>query len=500
MNRLAVIDIGSNSMRVIIVRISKNKSYEIVDELKSTVRLGKNMTERGEINQDRMKAAVKAMSYFKRLCDANEVNEIIAVATEAVRKAKNQAKFLELIKNRFQIDVRVLTGEEEAYHDYLGVINSIDINSAVLMDIGGSSTEFILVENRHIKKSISIPVGAISLTDVFLSLNGSRQKKLKEMSKYLKSIFDSIKWLKNIKNMPLIGIGGSFRTIGKIHRNKCSYPLHSPHNYKISSHDIFDIYDLLKYMDISEYKKVKGISNDRADIFLGALLSISSIIKYCKFKNVIISENGLRQGIVYRKLLDDYPPVIKNILDFSLNNIVYNFDINKEHVKQVWKFCKKISEDIFSLLNFSAESYRILKTAAYLHDCGISIGFDSHEKYSFSVIKDLKIYGITHREQLMAAFVVSGIEEYRIRNSKYFNAIIKSEDIPSINQMSVILHISKSLDRAMDGNIIDINTKISKNNVNLKLTSKKEPSLEINTASQYIYDFKRIFGKKLIIE
>lgn len=500
MSRLAVIDIGSNSMRVIIVKILKNRSYEIMDELKGTVRLGKDMTEEGNLNSDRMEAALKVLSYFKRLCDANEVDEIVAVATEAVRKAKNQTEFLNMARDRVGINIRVLTGEEEAYHDYLGVINSIDVNSALLMDIGGSSTEFVFVKDRNIQKSISIPVGAISLTDKFLSLTGNKQKKLKELVRYLNDKFDSIGWLKDVRGIPLIGIGGSFRTLGKIHRNKYSYPLNNNHNYCISSKSVFELYDCLKYMDISQYKKVKGISKDRADIFYGALVSIVSVIKYCKLRDVAISGNGLRQGIVYRMLLEDYPPVIQNILDFSLNNILNNFDLNKGHVRQVWRLCKKLSQDISDMTNFSGEGYKILKTAAYLHDCGISIGFDSHEKYSFSIIKDLKIYGITHREQIMAAFVVSPLEECKIKDSQYFNSIIKEEDIVLINQMSVILHIAKGLDRAMDGNIMDIKTDIGKDSVVLELISKKEPSLEINTASDCKYDFENIFGKKLVIK
>ncbi|WP_446898353.1 Ppx/GppA phosphatase family protein [Clostridium sp. LBM24168] len=500
MNRLAVIDIGSNSMRAIIVKIFKNRSYEIIDELKATVRLGKDMTKEGNLNSDRTKVALKVLSYFKRLCDSNEVDEIIAVATEAVRKAKNQAEFLNMAKGDTGINIRVLTGQEEAYHDYLGVINSIDVDSALLMDIGGSSTELVFVKERNVQKSISIPMGAITLTDNFLSLTGSKQKKLKELVKYLNDTFDSIDWLKDVKGIPLIGIGGSFRTLGKVHRNKYSYPLNNSHNYHINSKSIFELYDSLKYMDISQYKRIKGISKERADIFYGALISIVSIIKYCKLKNVIISENGLRQGIIYRMLLDDYPPVVKNILDFSLNNISSKFGLNKKHIKQVWNLCRKLSENISEILNFPRENYKILKTAAYLNDCGISIGFDSHEKYSFYIVKDLKIYGVTHREQLMAAFVVSDFEDYKIKDSKYFNSIIRNEDILLINQMSVILHIAEGLDRAMDGNILDIESNINKDSVVLKLISKKEPLLEIDAVSDYGYDFENIFGKRLVMK
>ncbi|MBV4418363.1 exopolyphosphatase [Clostridium tyrobutyricum] len=500
MSKLGIIDIGSNSMRVFIVKLCEDKYYEVVDELKSTVRLGKDMTPDGCLSETRMEMAMEALSKFKRLCDSNEVKEIIAVATEAVRKASNQREFLEKAKNNFGVDIRVLTGDEEAYHDYLGAINSIDVNSALLMDIGGSSTEFILVKDRKIKNSISIPMGAITLTDKFLSFSGNTDKKLKEMNKFLNDTFKSIEWLKNAKGMPIVGIGGSFRTMAKVHRNKYDYPLNNLHNYRMSSKQIIDIYDLLKYREISQYKKVKGISKERADIFLGAMIAIITIIKYCKSKEVIISQNGIRQGVLYRKLINDYPTIIKHILNFSLNNIINKFLLNKTHVKQVWKICNKLSQSLLNNTDFVEENSRILKTACYLHDCGRFVGFENSEKYSFSIMRDLRINGLTHREQIMAAFTVLNFEDDKIKNSSYFGSIITCEDILTVQKMSAMLHVARGLDRVMDNNILDITINVEGEDIILKLVSKQKPSIEINSIEDYKDNFEKAFGRRLIIE
>lgn len=500
MSKLAIIDIGSNSMRALIIRIYQNKSYEIIDELKGSVGLGKDMIENGNLNPKRIEVAVAVLRNFKRICDSNNVTEIIAVATEAVRKAANQKEFLTEVKDRVGIDIRVLTGEEEAHHDYLGVINSMDFHSALLMDIGGSSTELILVEDRKISNCISIPMGAITLMNKFLSLSGSNDKRVNELVEFLNNAFDSVEWLKEAKDMPLVGIGGSFRTLGKVYRNKSEYPLNKLHNYEMSSESIIEIYDLIKSIKLSEYKKIKGISKDRADIFLGAFTSIFTIIKYCKFKKVIISESGLRQGVLYRKLLHEYPYAIRNVLDFSLNNIIHKFGLNECHINQVWKFCKKISSDFSSIFDCTKENYNILKVSSYLYDCGTAIEFNNHEKYSFSIITGLKIYGLTHKEQIMAAFAISNFDENKIKNSKYFNSIIKIADIPLIQKMSIIVRIAKGLDRAADGNVIDIKTSIGDGSIIIKLISKQEPLLEVNTISEYKYDFEKVFGRKLIIE
>ena len=124
MKKIAIIDIGSNSIRLVIVQINKDNSFRIIDEIKESVRLGKDMTLEGELNSSRIEMAISTLSFFKRLCIIQNVNEILAVATEAVRKATNQIEFLNRARSELSIDIRVLTGIQEAYYDYFGAINS----------------------------------------------------------------------------------------------------------------------------------------------------------------------------------------------------------------------------------------------------------------------------------------------------------------------------------------------------------------------------------------
>ena len=118
MKKIAIIDIGSNSIRLVIVQINKDNSFRIVDEIKRSVRLGKDMTSKGELNSSRIDNAISTLAFFKRLCFIQDISEILAVATEAVRKATNQIEFLNRVKSELSIDIRVLTGIEEAYYDY----------------------------------------------------------------------------------------------------------------------------------------------------------------------------------------------------------------------------------------------------------------------------------------------------------------------------------------------------------------------------------------------
>ena len=196
MKKIGIIDIGSNSIRLVIVQINKDNSFRVIDEIKESVRLGKDMTTDGGLNPSRIDNAIYTLAFFKRLCIIQNITEILAVATEAVRKASNQIEFLNRVKSELSIDIRVLTGIEEAYYDYFGAINSMDFSDALIMDIGGSSSELIFVENRKLKSSISLPFGAINLTEKFSLQKAMNIKSETAIKEFLTSLYKDIPWLK----------------------------------------------------------------------------------------------------------------------------------------------------------------------------------------------------------------------------------------------------------------------------------------------------------------
>ena len=155
MKRLGIIDIGSNSMRLIIIRIRPDGAFKLIDEVRDSVRLGEKINKVNVLSTEKMEAAMKTLRFFLSLCEALEVDEIICTATEAVRRATNQVEFLKMVRDRLDLEIRVLTGEEEAYFDYFGAIHTLDLTDCLLMDIGGSSTELVLVKQKEAKRLIA---------------------------------------------------------------------------------------------------------------------------------------------------------------------------------------------------------------------------------------------------------------------------------------------------------------------------------------------------------
>ena len=406
MKKIGIIDIGSNSIRLVIVQINKDNSFRVVDEIKESVRLGKDMSVNGELNPSRIDNAIYTLSFFKRLCIIQNITEILAVATEAVRKATNQLEFLNRVKSELSMDIRVLTGIEEAYYDYFGAINSMDFSDALIMDIGGSSSELIYVENRKLKYSISIPFGAINLTEKFSLQKTMNDKSETAVKEFLISLYNEIPWLKEVENVPIIGIGGTIRNIGKLHKKKTNYPIDNLHNYRISANEVIDIYDAVKVKDASQRKKLKGLSKERSDIFVGAATVLVTIIEYLKLSELHVSGSGLRDGFLYEYIFKNKKPLI-NVLDFSLKNNLLNYEIDLQHPTHVWMLTETLYNELNPIINIPVNPYKILKTAAMLHDIGILISYYDHHKHSSYMIANSKINGLTHKEQLMASYIAA---------------------------------------------------------------------------------------------
>jgi len=498
MKNIGVIDIGSNSMRLILIESGKKNYFRVIDEVKETVRLGMDMTD-GRLDPIRMGKALSTLSRFKSLCEGLGECNIFPVATEAVRRASNQKEFLHMVKSSLNMDIRVLTGEEEAYYDYFGVINSVDFSDGLIMDIGGASTELIWVKNKMKKEAISLPFGAITLTDQFKLTEVMNSHTEKELKKYLMAQFKKVAWLEGVKNLPLIGVGGTVRNIGRISRKSINYPIDRSHNYQMESTEVSKIYDLIKYKNQDQRKKIKGLSKDRSDIFIGAFSVVTALMKYCNNPRLTVSGSGLREGLTYEILRGKQ--VMKDVLESSLNNVIKTLNLDKTHAHHVWKLAESLYTQLKPLHNYHGNSYKILKTAAMLNDCGKTINFYNYHKHNFYMITNSPINGLTHKELIIAAYtmMLSVKENFDIDNSPYVS-LLNDEDKYVIQRLGIILRLAESFDRKRNGNITKVQCKLRSDRLFLHLLAKgttEGERKEVEGCGPY---FTKVFGKTLQFE
>ncbi len=503
LEKIGIIDLGSNTARLVIVQMLGDGHFIVIDQLKESVRLGKDMERDGFLKPQRIAETIKTLKMFRKLCDAYEIERIIAVATAAVRRAKNQRSFLDEIVANTGIKLKVLTAEEEATYVYRGVINTMDIPKGLILEIGGGSTKIIYYNRRNLLNYETLPFGAVTLTDLF-GLDGlSQEEQAQKIEEFITEQLAGIEWLKTIDpETKIIGCGGSFRNLCKIVKMKKKCPLPLIHNYDITLDEFDSVYDMLKTLDLDKKKRIKGISSDRVDILPSAFAVAHAFIKFMNFEEVTISACGLREGIMFNyavPLTVEKP--ISDVLGYSLQTLVKYYNCNQKHSDQVVNLSVQLFKQLRVLHKFPRQCLKILKVAACLHDAGTSIKYYDYQKHTSYIILNSSLYGITQREIVLAALVVASYknDDLSLNDINKYREFISEEDIEIIRKLGVILRIAESLDRSMASNVITINCDVLGDSVITKTELVSDGALEIKDALSAKNDFRRVFKKNLEI-
>ena len=502
MEKIGIIDLGSNTARLVIVDMFTDGHYAVVDELKESVRLGQDMDRDGFLKPQRISETIKTLKMFKRLCDARGVDRIIAVGTAAVRRAKNQRSFLDEIQVSCNITIRVLSEEEEAVLVYRGVINSMDIPKGLILEIGGGSTKIIYYNRRNVLGTASLPFGAVTLTDLFAG-DATPQESAKHVEEFFTEQLKKIPWLSDIDpETQMIGVGGSFRNLFKISKMVRKYPLDLAHNYKLATEDFVAIYDMLKALDVDKRKKIKGLSPARADIMPAAMAIVKAFVGYMNIKNFTIGACGLREGLMVNQALPTtMEKPISDVLSYSLDRLVKFYGCDTKHIEHVMQLSVQLFKQLRVLHKFSRQYLKVLKIAASLHDCGERMKYYSHAKHSWYTILNSSIYGATHREIILAAFVAGchNHEDVPVGEWQKYKEIVTEEDLDAVKKLGVLLRIAESLDRSHCGMVTGLNCDVLGDSVIMKTSVAGDAALEIRDAERANPEFKKAFRKNLEI-
>lgn len=503
MEKIGIIDLGSNSARLVIVEMLGDGHFMVVDELKESVRLGQDMDRDGFLKPQRVTETIKTLKMFKRLCDASDVDRIIAVATAAVRRAKNQRSFLDEIQATCGIKVTVLSEEEEATLVYRGVINSMDLPKGIILEIGGGSTKIIYYNRRSILHYATLAFGAVTLNDLFNDEGVSPKEQTEKIEEFFTEQFKKIEWLSEVdEDTPMIGVGGSFRNLYKMNKIVRKYPLNVVHNYTFLTEDFRSIYEMVRVLDVEKRKRIRGLSPNRADIMPAALAIVKAFTDYMHVEQFTIGGCGLREGIMFNQALPQtLERPISDVLSYSLGTLVRFYGCDISHMENVVHLSIQLFKQLRVLHKFPRVYLKVLKIAASLHDCGLRVRYYNNQKHSRYMILNSAIYGATHREIVLAAFVAGCHRKEDLSPADWarYKDIVTDEDIDVVKKLGVLLRIGESLDRSGKGMVKGINCDVLGDSVIMKTELAGEASLEIRQALAAGAEFKRAFKKNLEI-
>ncbi|WP_378955655.1 exopolyphosphatase [Pelosinus sp. sgz500959] len=501
--RIAIIDLGSNSARLIIVEIYQNRAYNLIYHQKETIRLSQDADKSRQLQPDAMERAMVLLQNFSNVCKLHQVTKILAVGTAALRNAENGSEFVRAVQQETGIVIKIISGETEAKLGYIGAINTLSVTDAVLFDLGGGSIELTLIKNRKAEKFISLPFGAVTLTERFNLQNKVSETQLNNLDKFITQQLDKIPWLKNL-GIPLIGIGGTARAIGKMEQKRNNYPLLKLHNYRTSSIAFDLLWADVKAMSFDQRRKIPGLSNDRADIILSGLAIVKNLFSEVESTQLIVSSCGVREGLFLQYYLsqDGQTEALADPLIQSTHNTLLSYNANTDHAYHVAKLANQLFDDWQEALNLTSTDKALLQVAAVLHDVGISINYYDHARHSTYLIENARLFGLSHREQIMTSLIAGWHHGYSSKNSytKIYSEFLDEENWQTARKLALLLALAESLDSTQRQSVENITTVFAKKETHLLLTTNQPIPIELQAIKKHSKWFKKETGFELIVK
>ncbi|HHY73003.1 MAG TPA: Ppx/GppA family phosphatase [Bacillus bacterium] len=452
--KYAIIDIGSNTMRLVIYKRDRNGTLKEIENIKVVARLRNFLSEEGVLEPIGITKLIKTLQGFQGVTSHHQLEEVKCVGTATIRQAKNKEEILERVKNETDFTMQVLTAYEEAYYGFIAVVHSTPYEKGVTVDIGGGSTEVTYFENRNLIHYHSFPFGVLSLKKQFIKGDIPEETELKKLRQFLQEQFGSLKWLYNIQT-PLISIGGSARNIVQIHQEYIDYPIQGIHQYVMGRKDIKEINNHLLSMSFSELQRVEGLSKDRTDIIIPAIEAFATLMDTMKSEIFALSQKGLREGLLYDK--SKHTSKVSNILEESIQELAVDFKINVTHVSQVTESALIIShllnrEGFFSM---DEQDIKRIEQGSFLYNLGSYIDIECSSQHTFYLLANRSINGMHHKERIVMALIASFKNKESFKHYlKPFNQWFEKEEIEKIRLIGSIIKFAYSL-HVTKRNIID---------------------------------------------
>lgn len=448
-NKSAIIDIGSNTIRLVIYEHFNDGRYKEIENVKTVARLRKYLKEDMRLSDEGQGKLLAILNSLKEILQYHEINSYRCVATATIRQAVNREEILSGVKRDTGMDIEILSEDQEAFYGYLAVISTTPADNALTIDIGGGSTEITYFEDRKLKESYSYPFGVVSLKTQFVKGNSITEDERNSLIQFLLNEFSKLPWLKG-NQVPLIGVGGSARNIAQIDQQQRNYQIAGVHQYVLSGNTIGSIRDQLFPLTYREIEKVEGLSKDRADIIFPAVEVFHQLFRFIDASYFMVSRKGLREGLIIEEANNKSIPELNrnSVINLSLKELGHEFGINESHSRQMVFLASEIWRSLSDLgyWHFSSDDLSILQYSAGLYYLGEYIDSESSSQHTFYLLANRSINGFFHKERVK----VAGISSFKSKTSlkqylEPFSEWFTKEEMKKIKDMGALLKLVYSL-------------------------------------------------------
>jgi exopolyphosphatase / guanosine-5'-triphosphate,3'-diphosphate pyrophosphatase len=504
---VAFIDIGTNSVRLLLVRINPNGSYLPLTKQKETVRLGDGEFIDRILQPRAIERAVVVCKKFMELARAYRAEEVIAVATSATRDASNKVQLLEMLKKEANLEVCTISGTEEARLIYLGVSSGLRLGNskALFIDIGGGSTEISVGDQAQYYSLHSLNLGAVRLTNMFLpdetgTVSEERYEQIKEHVR--RKLADIRRDLSRYSMNCSIGSSATIENLAKVAFVYLHKTAHENFE-KLEYEDLKKIVRAMCAIPLEERRRFPGINAPRADIIISGAAIIETFMEELGLSEIRVSKRGLREGLLVdyiSKSEFSYMITQMSVRKRSIMQLGLTCNFDEEHAHTVTRLALELFDSIQALgiYEFREGERELLEYGSTLHDIGTFLSYDTHQAYAYHLIRESNLPGFQPEE----IEIIANLAYFHRKNTpkkKHPNLVgFNKEVVKSIRVLSGLLRIAEGLDRSHNGIISHVRFYIaSTDSLVLEMHAERECQLEIWEVEKQKKYFKKMFGYNL---
>lgn len=491
--QIAIIDLGSNTAKLVAIGYRPGYAYRHVDQLRDVVRLSAGMRRDGRLQDDAIERAMSTLHSFRRFCEASGITEILATATSAVRDASNGPAFVERVARETGIRLRVLSGEEEAKAGVLAIANSVADPDAMVVDLGGGSAQISEMRQRASVAGTSWPLGAVRTTERFMGSDPPKKKHLKALRKAVQDAV--VPWLDardveamtlgapGISEMAWIGMGGTLRSLAEAWQARIAYPLDWLHGYAFEAQDLSTLTEELVAMNEAERRSVPGIGSDRADIIVAGAVVLDEIMRLSGRSEVIVSGQGVREGMFYPKLFAQSPDFLADdVRAFSARNLMRRHHDDTTHSERVADLSLSMFDGLAAHLGYGSFERDLLRAAAWVHDVGMAIDFFGHHRHGSYLVLAANLHGYSHREHVLIADMVRWHRKGRAAPEAAVG-LLEEGDAERLRVLTGMLRVAEQLERSKAGRVDTVEARLGDSLLELVVRTKGDAALELQHAA-----------------
>jgi exopolyphosphatase / guanosine-5'-triphosphate,3'-diphosphate pyrophosphatase len=438
----AVVDIGSNSGRMIVFRLREGEHLDVIEDARAPLRLARALVNSGELGTEAIDLTIEALRDFRAVADGAGADRMIAVATSAVRDASDGHLLVERAQN-LGVPLQVIDGDLEARLGFLGAVHDLPVTSGITMDVGGGSVELSRFVDRSLVQSWSLPLGSLRVSDQFLQNDPPTERELSKLRKAVQTGLDDAGIVELRKREDLIGIGGTVRNLAKIDLRRTEYPLPLLHGYELTERRILGIVEDLAERTMKRRAQVSGLNPDRADTIVGGAVVIHAAMHHLGARRLVVSSRGLREGLALDAAGSDIPPApwVRTISVATLAARFRTWDAGAAERRA------GLAVRLHEVLDPAAPLAirEMLEHAATLLDVGRAIDYYDRFEHAAMIVTAADVAGFSHSDLgVMTAILRQADDDTRLGP---YGRLLEDADKPAVLRAATALALADELNR-----------------------------------------------------